>query len=78
MSNISFSWILWTDVCCHVAMQYIAGNEFTFADLAHVPYTHYMVNMAKRGELISSRPNVAAWWERISNRPSFQEVLAMK
>ena len=60
-----------------MGMQYIAGKEFSYADVAHVPYTHYLVTAAKKGELISSRPHVAAWWKRISTRPSFQKVLAI-
>ncbi|XP_057873942.1 glutathione S-transferase F13 [Cryptomeria japonica] len=53
---------------------YLAGDFFSLADLHHLPYTHYLVHAARKGELITSRPHVSAWWERISTRPAWQKV----
>lgn len=57
--------------------EYLAGDKFTMADLSHLPYTHLLF-AAGEGELITSRPNVAKWWEKISSRPSWKKVLEMK
>ena len=57
--------------------EYLAGDFFSLADLSHLPYTHYLINIAKKGEAITSRKHVNAWWERISSRPSWQHVLKL-
>eukprot|EP00898_Chlorokybus_atmophyticus_P007735 jgi/Chlat1/7963/Chrsp69S07396 len=53
--------------------QYLVGNKFTLADLSHLPYTAYLFACGS-GDALLARPNVAAWWERISSRPSWQKV----
>jgi glutathione S-transferase len=55
--------------------QYIAGGQFTLGDLVFMPYFQHLANTPE-GSLISSRPNVAAWWKRISERPTWQKTLA--
>ncbi|KAH7433033.1 hypothetical protein KP509_07G051300 [Ceratopteris richardii] len=57
--------------------EYLAGNFFSLADLSHIPFTHYLVNVAKKGEAITSRKHVNAWWLKISSRPSWQKVLEL-
>lgn len=57
--------------------KYLAGDFFSLADLSHIPYTHYLVNVAKLGEVIESRPHVKAWWEDITSRPSWKKVLEL-
>ncbi|KAJ3028448.1 hypothetical protein HDV00_010385 [Rhizophlyctis rosea] len=57
--------------------KFLVGEEFTLADLVHLPYTQLIVTAAKHSELINDRPNVKAWWERISSRPSWTETLAL-
>lgn len=57
--------------------EYLAGNFFSLADLSHLPYTHYLINVAKRGEAITCRKHVNAWWEKISSRPSWKQVLEL-
>ena len=57
--------------------EYLAGDFFSLADLSHLPYTHYLINIAKKGDVITSRKNVNAWWERISSRPSWQHALKL-
>lgn len=50
------------------------GNKtFSLADIGWMPYVAYLF-AAEHGELITSRPGVKAWWERVSNRPSWKKV----
>jgi glutathione S-transferase len=53
---------------------YLAGNEFTLADLSHLPYTAMMFS-AGLSAPYTSRPAVNAWWERISARESWKKVI---
>lgn len=52
---------------------YFAGSEFSIADISYMPYVEYLF-AAGAGDLITSRPNVASWWNRVSSRPSWQKV----
>ncbi|GJP30129.1 hypothetical protein CLOM_g22515 [Closterium sp. NIES-68] len=56
---------------------YLAGSFFSLADLVHLPYTA-MLWVSGDSELVTSRPNVNKWWERISSRPAWQKVSTMK
>ncbi|CAL5418527.1 hypothetical protein CsSME_00036369 [Camellia sinensis var. sinensis] len=58
--------------------RYLAGDEFTLADLSHLPNTQYLVNATDRGELITSRKNVGRWWDEISSRESWKKVVEMQ
>ncbi|GJP32267.1 hypothetical protein CLOM_g16854 [Closterium sp. NIES-68] len=53
--------------------EYLVGGRFTLADLTHLPYTELLPH-AGAAELISSRPNMSKWWERISSRPAWKKV----
>ena len=55
--------------------KYLAGDFLSIADLSHVPTGYYYFNHAKQMEMLSSRKHVAAWWEDISNRPSWKIVV---
>ncbi|XP_062207997.1 glutathione S-transferase 3-like [Phragmites australis] len=60
----------------HLAQnKYLAGDEFTLADLNHMSYLLYLSKTPK-AELVTSRPHVKAWWEDISARPAFQKTVA--
>ncbi|KAI6039568.1 glutathione S-transferase [Pisolithus marmoratus] len=54
--------------------RYLAGNKVTLADLQHLPYGTALVK-AGYGEVYSSRPNVARWWNDLTNRPAWQDIL---
>jgi len=54
--------------------KYLAGDFFSLADLQHLPRTQYLVTVCKKGDLISSRKHVNAWWEDISSRPAWKKV----
>lgn len=53
--------------------EYLAPSGFSIADISYMPYITYLFG-AKSGDLITDRPAVAAWWERISTRPSWKKV----
>lgn len=52
--------------------EYLAGS-FSLADISWMPYVQYVVG-AGSADLVKDRPNVAAWWKRISERPSWKKV----
>lgn len=56
--------------------QYMGGDEFSLIDIYYLPYTQKLFD-AGYGHLITDRPHVKAWWERVSSRESWQKTLAM-
>jgi len=54
---------------------YLAGSTYSMADLVFIPTFQFLV-IAKQDDLILTRRNVAAWWERISTRPAWKQILA--
>ncbi|KAJ1387996.1 Glutathione S-transferase, N-terminal [Sesbania bispinosa] len=57
--------------------KYLAGDFFSLADISHIPFIDYIVNNMEKGYLIKERKNVSAWWDDISNRPSWKRVLQL-
>ncbi|KAJ0964005.1 hypothetical protein J5N97_029127 [Dioscorea zingiberensis] len=55
--------------------RFLAGNEFTLADLFHLPNSHYLANSEEWRHLFESRKNVRRWWKKISNRNSWRKVV---
>ena len=55
--------------------EFLAGNKFTLADLVHLPNTHHIVTSDKFAYLYDSRKNVQRWWNTISSRDSWQQVV---
>jgi GST-like protein len=56
--------------------QYLAGNEYTIADIATFPWTRSWEN---QGILLDEFPNVKRWFDAIAARPAVKrgvEVLA--
>lgn len=58
--------------------RFLNGDEFTLADLSHLPNTQYLVHSTEKGEMITSRKNVGRWWNEISSRDSWKKVVAMQ
>lgn len=58
--------------------RYLVGDDFTLADLSHLPNIHYLVNGTQVAELFSSRKNVERWWGEISSRESWKKVVEMQ
>jgi glutathione S-transferase len=52
---------------------YLAGPEFSLAEVTFLPYLTYL-SASGGGDLIAERPHLAAWWDRISARPSWRAV----
>ncbi|EOA36509.1 hypothetical protein CARUB_v10011289mg [Capsella rubella] len=59
---------------------YLAGESFTLADLHHLPPIDYLLNTEEKElkKLIYSRPNVAAWVEKMKSRPAWLKTVVMK
>jgi len=55
---------------------YLAGQEFTLADLFHLPYGARLVQIGE-GHFFDSRPNVKKWWDTITSRPSWKKVQSL-
>ncbi|XP_071726541.1 glutathione S-transferase F9-like [Rutidosis leptorrhynchoides] len=55
--------------------KYLAGDFFSLADLSHIPFTNYLVNVIGKDHMIKDRKHVSAWWDDISCRPSWLKVL---
>jgi glutathione S-transferase len=53
---------------------YLAGDAFTNADCAVTPYI-LRLELLKLGALWQQQPAVAAWWERVRERPSVQTAI---
>ncbi|KAJ2923723.1 hypothetical protein H1R20_g13374, partial [Candolleomyces eurysporus] len=52
--------------------KYLGGDEFTAADLFHLPYGSLLPTIGSNA--IESRPNVAKWFKSLQDRPSWQAV----
>ena len=57
--------------------KYLAGNFFSLADLSNLPLTQYLGPNMGMEYLIRERKHVSAWWDDISNRPSWKKVLQL-
>ncbi|CAF2730004.1 unnamed protein product [Rotaria sp. Silwood2] len=52
-------------------------DNFTLADLFHLPYGAWLVKLGE-GHLFESRPHVKQWWDKITTRVSWKTVQAMQ
>jgi glutathione S-transferase len=53
---------------------YLAGENFSNADCAVIPYI-LRLELLKLGGLWDRHPTVAAWWERMRERPSVKATI---
>jgi len=51
---------------------FVAGQDFSIADIFHAPYGNYAV-VSGNGDLFDNpkRPNVSKWWKTITSRPAW-------
>ncbi|KAM0879922.1 hypothetical protein ACQ4PT_033916 [Festuca glaucescens] len=56
--------------------RYLAGDEFTLADMSHLPNAHRLAGSEMGRTLLGSVKNVARWYEAVSARPAWQRVIA--
>ncbi len=54
---------------------YLTGSDYTLADAAATPYLFRADVLGLDGLWLERRPLVAAWYERIKARPSFQSAV---
>ncbi|CAN6284066.1 unnamed protein product [Urochloa humidicola] len=54
---------------------YLAGDDFTLADLTHLPGAHGVARSARGRALLDSKGNVAQWYAAISARPAWRQVV---
>jgi glutathione S-transferase len=52
---------------------FIAGETFTLADICFMPYIEYGMGTPAK-ERFAKHPHVAAWWSKISERPTWRKV----
>jgi len=52
---------------------FLAGAEFSLADLVYMPYLEYAMATPAR-EIVARFPHVMAWWNKISERPTWLKV----
>lgn len=53
--------------------EYLAGG-YSLADICYLPYLEYAFATGM-GDIITERPNVNGWWQRISSRPAWQKAI---
>ena len=53
--------------------KYLASNSYSMADLTCAPSLLRLMTIAP--ELITSRKNVKAWYEKLSSRPAFKKMV---
>ena len=54
---------------------YLAGEEFTMADVMLIPVLARLVLLNLEEEYIGSRPNIAEYWILVQQRPSYKKVI---
>ena len=57
------------------ARRYLAGAEFTLADMFLLPLIYYLKQMPESGEMLLASANLSAWYDRVSARPSARETV---
>ncbi|WOL15836.1 putative glutathione S-transferase GSTF1 [Canna indica] len=55
--------------------KYLAGDFLSFADISHIPLTHFFMS-SPHASVFDARPHVKAWWESLASRPSYKKVTA--
>lgn len=53
---------------------YLAGNQFSLADIGYMPYVEYTMSSPLRATF-EKFPHVMSWWNRVSERPSWRKVV---
>jgi len=53
--------------------KYMGGDEFSLIDIFYLPHTQKLFVIGE-GAFIESRPNLKAWWERVSTRDSWKKA----
>ncbi|OGA18984.1 MAG: hypothetical protein A3H32_20970 [Betaproteobacteria bacterium RIFCSPLOWO2_02_FULL_63_19] len=64
---------------CLSRAPWLAGAEYSLGDIAMAPYIN-RIEVLKRPEMVGAarRPRLASWWQRVQERPAFQQAFAVK
>lgn len=54
--------------------KYLAGDEFTLADISFLPHLQYVVTVPAFATPFEGHPHVKAWWSACTSRPAWQKV----
>jgi len=54
--------------------KYMAGDEFTLADIFYMPYTSYLLNTPGFEKYFETYPKFNAWWKTVSSRPAWKKT----
>ncbi|KAL5745307.1 hypothetical protein ACOSP7_026453 [Xanthoceras sorbifolium] len=57
--------------------KYLAGESYSLADLSHLPGMRYLIDEGGCAPLVKERKHVNAWWEDISSRPAWKELMRL-
>jgi glutathione S-transferase len=52
---------------------FVAGDTFTLADICFMPYIEYAMGSAAK-EIFAKHRHVSTWWNKISERPTWQKA----
>ena len=52
---------------------FLAGEEFTLADICFMPYFEYAMGTPAK-EIFAKYPHVMAWWNKVSERPTWRKA----
>jgi len=58
--------------------RYLAGDNFTIADLSHLPNADRLASDPRSRRLFESRKNVSRWWSDVSSRETWQYVKSLQ
>ena len=53
---------------------YLVNEQFTLADICYAPYLEYAMNNATAKAIITKHANLASWWGRVAERPSWRKT----
>jgi glutathione S-transferase len=53
---------------------YLAGEQFTLADIAFMPYVDYTMSTPVKASHYAKYPAFLSWWGRVSERASWRKV----
>lgn len=60
------------------ANKYLAGQDFTLADICYAPYVQKLLTIPKYKDIITEKyPHFVRWWNDVSSRPSWKKVMNM-
>jgi|SRR5579862_2016273 len=59
---------------CLARSPYLAGSDYSLADADYTAYLNRLIDLGLSG-LWADKPAVAAWWERVKERPSYKSAI---